>query len=357
MENSNAAYANIFRQCVSEGGEGGTIYGIKGDMQSPEEWLSNYAGWCCFAERAALARHYLLAADLYKKGLMSDDAASSSRPQPWFSLAKACRRCGKLDESLASARRAVEIWRERGMSKSAGGDGGGAVGGLSGGQMKIAIKAWEDDEIGGEGFEKEMSMGVAHWIDIYLSSGQDGEFSVEGAQIGGLGGLGTGKVVKSRLNSWQFGASAKDLDYEDGGKMSGIWGRMRRGVVTAALTVDVEELLGLATDRSHNLHEREMARRYARVGLLCASHRHVSVDLARVGARLIEMAIVGKLFEIGQGEVGEGGVVGLGSGRKALMWRRLAECHAVVAEGDGFGREEERWRESRDAWKQVREGG
>jgi len=39
------------------------------------------------------------------------------------------------------------------------------------------------------------------------------------------------------------------------------------------------------------------------------------------------------------------------------MWRRLAECHAVVAEGDGFGREEERWRESRDAWKQVREGG
>ncbi|GMH53109.1 hypothetical protein TrRE_jg10320, partial [Triparma retinervis] len=168
-----------------------------------------------------------------------------------------------------------------------------------------------------------------------------------------------GKVVRrgilrrGKLNSWEFGGSARDIDYEEGGRMFGVWGRMRRGIVTAALTVDAKEMLELANDRSHNLHEREMAKRYARVGLLCASHRHVSVDLARVGARLIEMAIVGKLFEIGEGEVGEGGVVGLSSGRKALMWRRLAECHAVVADGDGMGREEERWRESRDAWKEA----
>ena len=369
LETSQAAYARVFRQCSELPGEDGSFYGVKGDTMSPEDWLSNWASWCCFAERAALARHYLTAADLYREGLRRDDATSTSRSQPWFSLAKAFRRCGRLNDSLSAARRAVEIYRERSLDGRASGKGevtdggsgkgGGDGGGLSAGQMKIAIKAWEEDELGNGTFEKELGMGVAHWIDVYLSSGgESGEFSVAGAQLGSTGGMGTGKVTRRKT------VGGRSEGEESG---SDIWIRLRRGVVTAALKVDCEDLLQIMSNEneSHTLEERVVAERYARLGLLCASHRHVSVDLARLGARFIEMAIVGKLFELGEAqsaaaaaaaadnEGSEGADRSISSGRKALIWRRLAECHAVVAYGDGLGREEDRWRESRDAWKEA----
>lgn len=154
-ETSQASYAQVFRQCVEAGGTNGADSGIS----TAEDWLSNWTPWCAFAERAALARHYLLAADMYSEGLRRDEAASTTRVAPWFSLAKAYRRCGRLDESLAAARKAVEIYYDRGEV--------GKADGLTASQMETAIDAWEHDQLSGgitpRGYEAEIKQPVAHW--------------------------------------------------------------------------------------------------------------------------------------------------------------------------------------------------
>ena len=270
--------------------------------------------------------------DLFREGIRRDESAAASNYAAWFSLAKAYRRCGRLTESLGAARKAVEIWKEKG-----GGDR--SMGELGTGMMEEAIKEWE----GGGEFDKELGRGVAHWIDVYLTD-EDGK--VEGAIEGEGGGLGkTRPRIRELGESW--GGSARTLGGAEEEEKVKLWGRVRRGIVSMALKEDTESLLELTRDRTHTMHEREIAGKLARVGLLCAAHRHVSVGLARCGARFIGDAIEQGVFEKGE----EG--VAVSSGRRALMWRRLAECNVVVALGEGYGREMNRWLDAKNAWKQA----
>jgi tetratricopeptide (TPR) repeat protein len=337
LETSAASYAQVFRHCIESGDE---VYGVSGDYRTAEEWLSNWAPWNAFGERAAMARHYLFAAHMFREGIRRDEAASTSNYNAWFSLAKAYRRCGRLVESMGAARKAVEIWKEKG---------GGSVGSISKGKMEIAIEQWEAESE----FDKEIGQGVAHWIDVYLTDPESGTvssaLSVDGAFVEGK----EKSRSRKRGESWADDSAWSNEQMQDEQALlkEQLWMRVRRGIVTLALKEDTLDLIDITNDRTHTMHEREIAGKLARVGLLCAAHRHVSVSLARCGARLIENAIEQGVFT--KGEDGAQGDKGMSSGRRALLWRRLAECHAVVAAGEGYGREINRWLDSKDAWKQA----
>jgi len=311
--------------------------GVTAACVTADDWLSSYGPWQAFGERAEISRHYLLAGELYREGLNRDEFASKTNSKAWFSLAKVLRRCGRLDESLGAARRAVEIFSEKGR------------GGERDSNMDLAIKAWETDglgEFGAGGFQKELGSGsISVWVDMYL--GAEGELMEGSVGNGGGGGVSLPNSkpvsVEKRRFDWYSGFEEEEEEGGGGGGDEGgkegkrkreAMARMRREIVTVALKEDARDMLdgGEASPGGA---------RVARLGLLCAAHRHVSLKLARVGAALLQRCVDSGYFQEED----------VGTGRRALIYRRLAECHAVVASGEGFGAEDRRWGASHRAWK------
>ena len=214
-ETADAAYGRVFRQCVELGEN---VMGVTAACVTADDWLSSYGPWQAFGERAEISRHYLLAGELYREGLNRDEFASKTNSKAWFSLAKVLRRCGRLDESLGAARRAVEIFSEKGR------------GGERDSNMDLAIKAWETDglgEFGAGGFQKELGSGsISVWVDMYL--GAEGELMEGSVGNGGGGGVSLPNSkpvsVEKRRFDWYSGFEEEEEE-EGGGARGGRRGR------------------------------------------------------------------------------------------------------------------------------------
>ena len=205
--------------------------------------------------------------------------------------------------------------------------------------MTLTIEEWERDGGGSHGngsYELELEGGeISDWVESYLGEEEGHEEEEEEEETEDDDEDGPGRS-NSKIKSKSKGKSRRS---------AALLSKLRRSIVSLALTADATDLAGLALAGSAAPRR---PCRLARLGLLCAAHRHVSVRLARVGASLLQRAVEGGYFARGEelaGEEEEGAEnvpVPVPTSRQCHLLLLLSSCHSLVSLSEGFGREDRR---------------